>query len=162
MAYEVEGQNCVEIPVNFVSKYGVLRALNLNNLKTAESIISYDTESSEMQLEVDTTKQVINYKGTIVNNFEAPLNNVEIIGRVPMKGVKDGNGTLLDATFDMSLASSISTSGLLADVYYSEDLYAGKDKIIISGYGYDRRNSVETNCYIYSSYANRKYCTAAV
>lgn len=127
ISYEVEGKTYEEIPVQFVSKQGLLRALSLTNVNTLQSVISYDNESSELLVEENQASQLINYKGTIVNNFNTNLTDVVIIGKIPTPGAIDGNQNQLETTFDMVLNSPISTTGLVSQVYYSEDVNASKD-----------------------------------
>lgn len=129
IAYEVEGKDHEEIPVYFVSKQGLLRALSLTNENTLESVISYDNESTELLVKQFDNSQVIKYKGTIVNNFNTDLTDVVIIGKIPTKGAVDGNNNQLETTFDMTLNSPISTTGLVSEVYYSENVNAGKDDL---------------------------------
>lgn len=129
IAYEVEGKDHEDIPVYFVSKQGLLRALSLTNENTLESIISYDNESTELLVKQFDNSQVIKYKGTIVNNFNTDLTDVVIIGKIPTQGAVDGNNNQLESTFDMTLNSPIATTGLVAEVYYSENVNAGKDDL---------------------------------
>ena len=129
IAYEVEGKDHEDIPVYFVSKQGLLRALSLTNENTLESIISYDNESTELLVKQFDNSQVIKYKGTIVNNFNTDLTDVVIIGKIPSQGAVDGNNNQLESTFDMTLNSPIATTGLVSEVYYSTNINADKDSI---------------------------------
>ena len=129
LSYEVEGKECEDIIVRFVSKQGLLRALSLTNVGTSDSVISYDNESSELLVKEHAETQIINYKGTIVNNFNTELTNVVVVGKIPTMGAVDGNLNRLETTFDMTLNSPIATNGLIAKVYYSENVNAEKDDL---------------------------------
>lgn len=163
IAYEVEGKKCEELSVKIVSRTGLLRALSVNNNLTGESVISYDNELGELRLEDHKTNQVIKYSGTIVNNFEETLSNVQVIGRFPVRN--DDNGDLEDliSTFDATLNSEVITSGSVAEVFYSEDADAGKDddswtknltdlskiksfKIVLSNTQMNQGESLEFSC----------------
>lgn len=129
IAYEVEGKECEDIPVYFVSKQGLLRAISLINENTLESVISYDNESAELLVKQFSNTQAIKYKGTIVNNFNTDLTDVVIIGKIPTQGAVDGNNNQLESTFDMTLNSPIATTGLVSEVFYSENINANKDDL---------------------------------
>lgn len=128
LSYELEGKECEDILVRFVSKQGLLRALSLTNVGTSESVISYDNENTELLIKENTDVQSINYKGTIVNNFNTDLTNVVVVGKIPTVGAVDGNLNKLESTFDMTLSSPIATNGLVAKVYYSENVNAAKEE----------------------------------
>ena len=127
LAYENEGKECVDIPVKFVSKFGLLRVLSLENQITKEIAESYDIDVTELKLEKDTVNQVIKYKGAIVNNFEDTLTNVQVVGRIPTEGKQEGKIDDLESTFSTILNSKIITSGSVTEVYYSEDPVADKN-----------------------------------
>ncbi len=127
IAYQVEGKEYEEQNLNFVSKNGLLKALDISNIKTNEEQITYDTEVTEILLQNDTNNQIIKYKGTIVNNFEKTINEVAVVGRIPCQGNVDGNGNILETTINMELSSLVSTNGSNVEIYYSEDGQAEKD-----------------------------------
>ena len=127
LAYENEGKECVDIPIKFVSKFGLLRVLSLENQITKEVAESYDIDVTELKLEKDAVNQVIKYKGAIVNNFEDTLTNVQIVGRIPTEGKQEGKIDDLESTFSTILNSKIITSGSVTEVYYSEDPVADKN-----------------------------------
>ena len=127
ISYEVEGKDSVTIPIQFVSKIGLLRALSLNNEVTMLNSTSYDTEVSELRLEDHITNQVIKYRGTIVNNFEGVIENVQIVGRIPTKGTIENGAYIVESTFSTTLNSEIITSGSIVEIFYSEELDADKD-----------------------------------
>ena len=127
LAYENEGKEHVDIPVKFVSKFGLLRVLSLENQTTKEVAESYDIDVTELKLEKDAVNQVIKYKGAIVNNFEDTLTNVQVVGRIPIEGKQEGKIDDLESTFSTILNSKIITSGSVTEVYYSEDPVADKN-----------------------------------
>ena len=81
---------------------------------------SYDGETEKIQI-LTNQNQTIYINGAIVNNYEATLEDVVIIGRIPFVGNKDGNGNDLGTNFNTTLQSALATSGVVGDVYYSED-----------------------------------------
>ena len=85
-----------------------------------ETVTSYDEATEKLQINSN-EEQLLTVNGSIVNNFETTLSDVVIVGRIPFVGNQDGNGNDLGTNFDTSLENSISTSGAIADVYYSED-----------------------------------------
>lgn len=164
LAYEMEGKDSHEIPIKIVSRIGLLRALSLNNNLTGLSSVSYDNELGELRLEDHKANQIIKYGGTIVNNFEETLSNVQIVGYFPIKN--DSEEVALEdmiSTFDATLNSEIITSGSVTEIFYSEDKDAGKDddtwkknvtdlskiksfKIVLSNIEMKQGESVEFSC----------------
>lgn len=122
LAYEVEGKDSVELPVDMVSKTGLLRVLKLENTLTKLSSESYDNEFSSLRLEHRTSNQIIKYSAAIANNFGKEISNVVIVGKMPTVEAESGNLEELISTFDATLNSGIVTSGGIVKIFYSENL----------------------------------------
>lgn len=123
--YSLEGKESEDIEVGFVGREELVRAMEITEADVATAT-SYDDETEKIQIQTN-KEQTINVKGSIINNYEATLNDVVIIGRIPFVGNKDGNGNDLGTNFDTELQSGLATAGVVADVYYSEDGLAEAD-----------------------------------
>ena len=117
--YSLEGKESEDIEVGFVGREELVRAMEITEADVATAT-SYDDEAEKIEIQTN-KEQTINVKGSIINNYEATLNDVVIIGRIPFVGNKDGNGNDLGTNFDTELQSGLATAGVVADVYYSED-----------------------------------------
>ena len=117
--YSLEGKESEDIEVGFVGREELVRAMEITEADVATAT-SYDDEAEKIEIQAN-KEQTINVKGSIINNYEATLNDVVIIGRIPFVGNKDGNGNDLGTNFDTELQSGLATAGVVADVYYSED-----------------------------------------
>lgn len=117
--YSLEGRDSEDISFSFVGRQELVRAMEI---KTSDENVatSYDEETEKIQIETN-KEQIVTITSSIVNNYEATLDDVVIIGRIPFVGNKDGNGNDLGTNFDTKLQNAISTTGVIADVYYSED-----------------------------------------
>ena len=117
--YSLEGRDSEDVSFSFVGRQELVRAMEI---KTSDENIatSYDEETEKIQIETN-KEQIVTITSSIVNNYEATLDDVVIVGRIPFVGNKDGNGNDLGTNFDTKLQNAISTTGVIADVYYSED-----------------------------------------
>ncbi|MBR3512452.1 MAG: hypothetical protein IKN74_05830 [Clostridia bacterium] len=127
ISYEKAGNTCEELEVNYQTKMGLLKTLSVANNLTGETSMIYDTENDDTQLAMDSANQVIDFKGTVVNNYDTEINNMVIVGKIPGAGVQDANRNDLVSTFDATLKEEVLTNGLSGEVYYSESINPDKD-----------------------------------
>jgi hypothetical protein len=126
-SYMLEGKESEDVTLNFVGKQEIVKASKIN-IENVGTVISYDDEIEKIEIDSESkNEQNVTLTGTIVNNFEATVEGVVIVGRIPFIGNKDGNGNDLGTNFNTNLLSAIALSGVVADVYYSEDGEAQKD-----------------------------------
>ena len=127
ISYEKAGNTCEELEVNYQTKMGLLKTLSVVNNTTGETSMIYDNENDDTQLAMDSINQVIDFKGTVVNNYDTEINNMVIVGKIPGAGVQDANRNDLVSTFDATLKEEVLTNGLSGEVYYSESINPDKD-----------------------------------
>lgn len=127
ISYEKAGNTAEEVEVNYVTKIGLLKTLSVINNTTGETSMIYDNEYDDTQLAMDATNQVIDFKGTVVNNYDTEISNMVIVGKIPGAGVQDGNRNDLVSTFETTLKEEVLTNGLSGEVYYSESINPDKD-----------------------------------
>ena len=117
--YSLEGKDSEDVSLNFVGRQELVRLMQINAGESG-TVTGYDEETEKIQIKAN-EEQTIVISGAVVNNYETTLNDVVIVGRIPFVGNKDGNGNDLGTNFDATLQSAMVTSGVIADVYYSED-----------------------------------------
>ena len=117
--YSLEGRDSEEVAINFVGRQELVRSMSVSG-EGIETVTSYDETTEKTQIKTNEEQTAI-ISSSIVNNYEATLNDVVIVGRIPFVGNKDGNGNDLGTNFDAVLQTAIATNGVIADVYYSED-----------------------------------------
>ena len=117
--YSLEGRDSEEVAINFVGRQELVRSMSVSG-ESIETVTSYDETTEKTQIKTNEEQTAI-ISSSIVNNYEATLNDVVIVGRIPFVGNKDGNGNDLGTNFDAVLQTAIATNGVIADVYYSED-----------------------------------------
>ena len=126
-SYMLEGKESEDLILSFVGKQEIVKAsrVTLANVGTS---VSYDDDVEKIEIAANSdTEQTVTITGSIVNNFEATAENVVIVGRIPFVDNIDGNGNNLGSTFNTTLISNMALSGVVADVYYSEDGVAKAD-----------------------------------
>lgn len=120
-SYMLEGKDSEDVILNFVGRQEMVRASRVT-LPNVGTEVSYDEQVEKIEISANNDEvQTVTLTGEIVNNFETETGNVVVIGRIPFVGNIDGNGNNLGSTFNTTLASSMATTGAIADVYYSED-----------------------------------------
>lgn len=102
------------LPIKLNSKYGVLM---INTLAGVENI---DTKVTEIALGTGEESKQETQEVTIVNNYENPITNVLISGKIPKMDEEQINGETFKSTFEMKLAQAIQM-GEGMEIYYSED-----------------------------------------
>jgi len=126
-SYMLEGKDSEDIILNLVGRQEMIKASRAT-IPNVGTEVSYDDDIKKIQVEAENpNEQTVILTGSVVNNFETTAQKVSIIGRIPFVGNKDGNGNDLNSTFNTTLSNSIATSGVVADVYYSEKEDALKD-----------------------------------
>ena len=118
-SYALEGKDSEDIQIDFVGRQELVRAMQITEANVATAT-SYDEQTEKIQI-LANQEQIVTITSSIVNNYEATLNDVVIVGRIPFVGNKDGNGNDLGTNFDTKLQNALATSGVIADIYYSED-----------------------------------------
>ncbi len=124
-----EGEQETAVEFDIVSKYGVLvhsKAENYNEENTVLESIS----DENMKGELDTAKgeKVVNIERNILNNYEEPITNIELVGNLPEQQTEEVNGETLKSTFLADLEKVV-TSIENAKIYYSEDSKEWKENI---------------------------------
>lgn len=112
-------------------------------LVTANSMTGFDEENTEL-MNIEKTKKeqtiktggsqkTVTVKGIVTNNYNNSLENVFILGRVPVKGNKAIDDTAdLGNTFTMAMTKKLETSGIDSSkikIYYSTSENANKNLI---------------------------------
>lgn len=120
-SYLLEDKESEDVTLNFVGRQELLRAMTVAE-SAAGSATTYDEDTQKIKVQAESeVPQIVTINGSIVNNYETTVEEVVIIGRIPFVGNKDGNGNEMGTNFDCSLVNGLSTTGKVADIYYSED-----------------------------------------
>ena len=123
IAYEAQGKDSEEYEIKYVSNSELLTVINLDNFNSNLDVLSeINADRLVGKADVGGERKTTSVSLNVINNFKEDMENVVIIGRLPVVGNIDNNGNSLNTTIDANLASSITTSGLLTKVYYSEEL----------------------------------------
>lgn len=127
-SYQLQGKEAEEYEIDYVSRNELLSLLKFENYNDNKGVINtVNTERNIGKLEVESKSKISTVNMNIINNLKQEIQDAVIIGRLPVIGNEDGNQNNLFTTFDITLKSQIMTSGLVAKVYYSEELDATKD-----------------------------------
>ena len=115
-----------EAKVKFVAPEGVVAANRISNFAEGKKdIMSISEKGGTATLDVYSPKRKVRISGTIINNYQNSINNVSILGRIPVKENKI-NGQ--EATFSTTLNKVVSVKGIKnAQVYYSDKADATVD-----------------------------------
>lgn len=97
------------VPVKFNSKYGVLMVNKIGNVM--ESI---DDKEKEVILEKNVKLQEMSQEIAIINNYENPITEVSVIGKMP-EVQKD------KTTFKLQIKEALKVEGKQGTIYYSEN-----------------------------------------
>lgn len=103
-------------------------------------ITSISGEEQTGKLEYRGEQRTAKVTGTIINNYENDLNNVRILGRLPVTGV-------MNNTFDAKINSEINLTGANATIYYSTKADA-TDDIGNTGNGWTTTFTAEAKSYL--------------
>lgn len=114
-----------DIDVNIVSREGIILRNTLIVEEDGKQVAGKKTLNDEVltqNVSVNNKEKLIHSNMVMVNNYDTSVENVSIIGKLP---VKDANEkifeTSLSNTFDANLKSAIKVSGKDAKILYSED-----------------------------------------
>lgn len=122
----------VETKVNFVAPVGIVAANGILNFAEGKNgILSISDKSIAGDIKAYSDKKVATVYGKIINNYGNNIDNVVILGRLPVKDNKELDGTdSLGSTFTATLNSRITVKGIDSEkytVYYSENVDATTD-----------------------------------
>lgn len=128
----VNNDGTVETAVNFVAPTGVVAANGISNYAEGKSdIMSISDKGVTGNIATYSEKRTATVYGKVVNNYSNKIDNVVILGRMPVKDNKKIDSTeSLDSTFSTSLKTNLVVKGIDASkytVYYSENVDATKD-----------------------------------
>lgn len=126
--YQVQGKEYEEYPIKYVSSSELISVLKFENFNTNNDVIeTINTERNIGKIEVESTEKTSTVNMNIINNYKTTMEDVVIIGRLPVLGNSDNNENEFLSTFDANLKGAITTSGLIAKVYYSENINEKED-----------------------------------
>lgn len=126
-----------EIPVSFVAPTGVVTTNSISNYAEGkEEITSISGEEQIGVIETIAPARNVNYKMSVINNYNNSIENISILGRMPFKGnTNAGGGNEYGSTFDMVLQGAISVEGVESSkvsIYYSTKEKASKELNVAS------------------------------
>ena len=123
LSYEAQGKDSEEYEVKFVSNSELLTVTNLDSFNSNfDALSEINTDRLVGKADVGGEEKTSKVSLKIINNYKEDMNNVVIIGRLPVIGNVDNNGNSLNTTVDANLASEVITTGLVSKIYYSEEL----------------------------------------
>lgn len=126
--YQVQGKEYEEYPIKYVSSSELISVLKFENFNNNNDVIeTINTERNIGKIEVESTEKTSTVNMNIINNYKTTMEDVVIIGRLPVLGNSDNNENEFLSTFDANLKGAITTSGLIAKVYYSENINEKED-----------------------------------
>ncbi len=116
----------VETKLNFVAPEGVVAANRISNFAEGKrDIMSISKKGGTAVLDAHTKKRTVTISGVIINNYQNSINNVAILGRIP---VKENSFNNEEATFSTTLNKAVTVKGMEnATVYYSDKAEATAD-----------------------------------
>lgn len=126
ISYIIEGKDCEDVEVNYVSKSGILKETKLENFNNNEVLVTYEDEAIVGKIDANTMAKTAKVSTVIMNNYNSDISNVEIVGKIPSVGNTKDNVDL-NTTFNTSLTGEIALSGLVGKVYYSTEENPDKD-----------------------------------
>ena len=125
IAYEIAGKDSEEYEIKYVSNSELLTVINLDNFNNDFEVLSeINADRLVGKADVGGERKTSKASLNIINNFKQDMENVIILGKLPVVGNVDNNGNSLNTTIDANLSSEILTSGLISKIYYSEELNA--------------------------------------
>ena len=123
--YELQSKDSEEYEVKYVSNSELLTVTNLEGFNDNFEVLSeINSEKLVGKADVGGEKKISTVNLNIINNLKEDINDVVILGKLPVVGNIDNNGNSLNTTIDAVLSSEITTSGILSKIYYSEELNA--------------------------------------
>lgn len=125
---------------NIVAPAGVVVANAMKGYGTSgEEVEEISSKEKNVIINANNQKQTVTIQGSITNNYTNSIENMMILGRIPVKQAKViDEETSLGNTFTMPMTKKITVEGIQEgkfQVYYSENELATKD-LINSGNGW--------------------------
>lgn len=115
-AITYDNNGVCNIPLKITAPYGFIMATEINGKK------SKNKELNEIELRANTVSQIIHVKETIINNFDSEVNNLELIGMIPIKNKEYKLGDIrVNSDFYAKIEGNIYINKDGAKVYFSED-----------------------------------------
>lgn len=117
--------------INIVSGSGLVNITTLSGYKDEEEEIAIRGEKKVAEVEAYEQEKTAEMKVTLINNEEASVQNVKILGRVPFENNKNiSTKEDLGSTFTANMANGITLDGISNEnvkIYYSENEEATED-----------------------------------
>ena len=122
----------VEAKLNFIAPIGLVAANGISNYADGQGdIFTISEESVTGTIAINAAKRTATVKGVVINNYENTLQDVVILGRIPVKdNTKIDSEDSLGSTFSTTLTTQIALTGIDASkytIYYSNKANATKD-----------------------------------
>lgn len=142
----------VEADVNFIAPTGVVAANGISNYAEGKAdIMSISDEGITGELATYSEQRIATIYGTVINNYENKIEDVVILGRMPVKDNKKIDTTeSLNSTFSTTLKTNIAVQGIDTSkytVYYSENVDATQD-LSNTDNGWSTTATTETKSYM--------------
>ena len=125
--YSLQGKDCIEVPVNIVAKSGLITISEISGYKGEETKRTLDENPVTVQLEIEASEKTASISSTMVNNYQSDINNVRILGRIPVENNKKINGEELGSNFNTKLTGVLNANGIDGKIYYSEEAEPTED-----------------------------------
>lgn len=117
--------------INIVSGSGLVNITTLSGYKDEEEEIAIRGEKKVAEVGAYEQEKTAEMKVTLINNEEASVQNVKILGRVPFENNKNiSTKEDLGSTFTASMTNGITLDGISSEnvkIYYSENEEATED-----------------------------------
>lgn len=129
---EVNSKAYTQVELNSVAPVGVVTTNTVSSYNNAKEVVtSISGKEAVGKLDLASNAQTALISMNIINNNEAPIENISILGRTPFEGNKDVlTNEDLETTLNAQIKSSIISAGIDSSkvkVYYSQNGEATKD-----------------------------------
>lgn len=115
-AITYDNNGVCNVPIKITAPYGFIMTTEVNGIK------SKNKELNEIELRANTVSQTIHVKETIINNFDSEVNNLELIGMIPIKNKEYKLGDInVNSDFYAKIEGNIYINKEGAKIYFSED-----------------------------------------
>ena len=119
-----EAEYVKEIDVNIVSKDGILMYTNISGYNDNNEVIETIESKLQGKLQEGITSKVGTTNVTLINNYDNPITDISIIGRIPNEVENVINEQKVKSTFITKLTEEVATNYKNTKIYYSQDLNA--------------------------------------
>ena len=128
----ITSEESVSADVKFVAPNGLITTNAISQYAEGKAEVFTITESKvKGEVAVKAQKRNSNVKGLIINNYDNPLQDLVILGRIPAKDNKKTNSDEnLGSTFSTTLTTQVGLNGIDSSkytIYYSDKTDATKD-----------------------------------